>query len=366
VRRNLTVQGALSLPGDVTANRFLANNSVVIGGAMTIGSNYIQFPSDCCAWPHTHKLRLWGTEYSLGMENGTIRYNTAQVHRWYYGGNAQAQTRIMEIDQNQMRMWNGAFQMFNAGGAHYVSLQGAVGDRNRFRDGENRGWVWVGAAWNIPGIYSESESLVLGAASGQIYVGPPNNTTQHLNVGGNVRITGTELSIVYAGGGGGHGDGGRALRHDPGDVLSVNYAGEFSGGTLIHGNARVTGQLTVNGGIAGGLPGNSAGRDACPGGWWSNWIGDMCMLGNWGAQAQPWTDHWCKQNGPNGGHLCTDTELGGARAWLGAFGNNDWYADVTSDNVATFRNGVGFGYWVDHDGDANRANHRNWYCCIYR
>ena len=42
----------------------------------------------------------------------------------------------------------------------------------------------------------------------------------------------------------GRGDGGRALVHDGGDTLAINYAGDFSGGTRIDGNLNVGGKIT--------------------------------------------------------------------------------------------------------------------------
>ena len=42
----------------------------------------------------------------------------------------------------------------------------------------------------------------------------------------------------------------RALVHTDGDVLNVNYNTDFEGGTLIHGNATVSGNFTSSNNIA--------------------------------------------------------------------------------------------------------------------
>jgi len=381
VRGGLTVQGALNLAGDVTANRFLAASEVRVG-SLIIGTNYIQFPNDCCAWPHTHKLRLWGTEYSLGTEGSTLRYNSVQVHRFYYGANAQAQSVGMELNSNNLLVygnlesrgedWNRGTSYF--GNSRTTYIQGREG-RNFFTDAEGRGALRVGAVWGVTGIYSETQDIVVGAASGRIYLGQPGAAGSTIDVGGNLQVNGSAningtatvngFSMNFNGADfnmryNPRGDGGRALVHDGGDTLAINYAGDFAGGVRIDGNVTVTGRITANGGIAGA--GGVAGESGCPGGWAG--FGDTCIAGNWGCNAWGYADHWCRA--VVGGHLCTDAEISGVRGWWGWFGGNDWYADATSDDVAGFYNCACGGYWYNHDGNAGKGDCRNWYCCRSR
>ena len=42
------------------------------------------------------------------------------------------------------------------------------GKRNYFKDEENKGWLRVGAAWGVPGIYSEAGPVVVTSQSGII------------------------------------------------------------------------------------------------------------------------------------------------------------------------------------------------------
>ncbi len=64
---------------------------------------------------------------------------------------------------------------------------------------------------------------------------------------------GADFNIRYAP----RGDGGRAIVHDGGDTLALNYAGDFAGGTRIDGNASVGGNLNIGGRITGDCPTNA-------------------------------------------------------------------------------------------------------------
>jgi hypothetical protein len=44
------------------------------------------------------------------------------------------------------------------------------GKRNNFKDEENKGWLRVGAAWGVPGIYSEAGPVVVTSQSGIIWL----------------------------------------------------------------------------------------------------------------------------------------------------------------------------------------------------
>ena len=199
---------------------------------------------------------------------------------------------------------------------HRMRIEGRTG-RNHFVDAEGRGRLRVGAAWGLPGIYSEDggHHLTIGSATGHIYVGPNQGTYggQHIHA-----------SNGY-------------FR----DVYSGNYGG----------------WIRREGG------GGQAGASGCPGGWAT--FGDLCIRGRWGAHHHNWVDYWCRQH--VGGHLCTEQEIGGSRAWWGWFGGNIWYADTVHDNAASFHNcNCGHHHWYDHDGNANKRDSRYWYCCRNR
>jgi hypothetical protein len=60
---------------------------------------------------------------------------------------------------------------------------------------------------------------------------------------GPLHMSGPDLTILPSG----LGDGGRAIMHDSGDVLRINYGGEFSGGTSIGTGVAVYGPLHMSG-----------------------------------------------------------------------------------------------------------------------
>lgn len=57
-----------------------------------------------------------------------------------------------------------------------------VGDRHFFTDAENKGALRVGAAWGVPGIYSETGDVVVGSQTGNIWLNG-NTRTNTLRVG---------------------------------------------------------------------------------------------------------------------------------------------------------------------------------------
>ena len=221
VNGNFQVDGTLNLNGNISANVVTGRSSVVSNGPITAGGNitaagaliagngsmvvgpaYIQFPNTCCDYESQHKLRMWGYEYSLGMEGSTLRYNTAQFHRWYYGGNAAAQAVGMELNNNALivngTLTTGSTLVVNGdsfnratsyfGNSNETYIQGRQG-RNMFKDAEGRGYLRLGAAWGMTAVYGESETLAIGSASGFTWVGP-DGAGQHLRINGDLYMRG--------------------------------------------------------------------------------------------------------------------------------------------------------------------------------
>lgn len=209
INGNLQVDGTLNLNGNISANVVTGRAQVVSNGVITaagnittagtlytgngslaIGPDYIQFPNTCCGWPHTHKLRLYGTEYSLGIEGNTLRYNSYNIHRFYYGANPQAQSVAFELNNATATfygdVYNRSTTFFGNNGRTYI--QGNIG-RNWFTDTEGNNRVRVGTAWGISGIYGEDNTLVVGSATGWTYVGP-DGVGQHLRINGDLYMRG--------------------------------------------------------------------------------------------------------------------------------------------------------------------------------
>lgn len=75
------------------------------------------------------------------------------------------------------------------------------------------------------------------------------SVTGSVNTTGNIRMEGTDFEIYNATRcGSSCGGRGRALVHDGGDVLVVNYATDFAGGTRVEGDLRVGGEAYKPGG----------------------------------------------------------------------------------------------------------------------
>jgi hypothetical protein len=302
VRRDLSVARNATVGQDMTVARFMrVNNEFNVQGRVFIDGNRIRLPAICCDYTSQHQLTLHGDAYSLGIQGSTLRYNSGQIHHWYYGG-AGGQAQGMVLNQNNLTV----FGQTDTGSQFHVQgtvIQGRNGF-SRFVSAETGNQLRVGSAWNVPGIYSEQTNLVLGAASGHAYVGPPDGAygQQHLGV-----------------------------HH----LFARNIVSPVTEG----GNA------------------------TCPGGWHT--YGDTCFLDSqrgshhWGV-----ADHWCRAE--TGGHACTDAEITGIRGWRGWFGGNFWYADSVDDDVALFYNCQCGGYWYNHAGNANKGDSRHGYCCRSR
>ncbi|MCA9525155.1 MAG: hypothetical protein KC549_02515, partial [Myxococcales bacterium] len=304
VRRDLSVARNASVGQDLSVNRYLnVGSQFNVAGRVYIDANRIRLPAICCDFTSHHQLTLHGDTYSLGIDNSSLRYNSGQIHRWYYGGNAAAQAQGMMLNQNNLTVYG----QIEATNQFYVSGTRVMGRNGMsyFVSSETANPLRVGSAWSIPGIYSEVTNLVLGAASGHVYVGPPN---------GNYGQQDLHVRNLYAQ-----------------NIIGANGA--------------------------------SAGDSACPGGWIA--YGDVCFLDSLrGAHHWGVGDHWCRAE--TGGHLCTDAEVSGIRGWRGWFGGNFWYADAAADDVASFFNCACGSYWYNHDGNAYKGDSRHGYCCRSR
>jgi hypothetical protein len=520
---------------------------------MQIGKDWIEFPNTCCSWPHTHKLRLWDTTYSLGMDSGTLRYNTHQYHRWYYGGDPQNQTEGMRLNngslwvrdqvespvlratndlyvtddatvgdvltvnddvivsdrlqagrllvggaasvfngtvefnqrvyfdggvdyRNHLYMnnynvygvnqlfindpgnsegivWSGTgakidvaplddsntdgwLRLTNDGGiamrdytrvfnnaqvdgilrvqddlyvndyheARYVRARtdvharddliadddlfvnsvaevrylrvGRYGDtrdvtiwglggRNYFRDEEQRGRLRVGAAWGLPGIYSEDgEDVTVGASGGDVYIGDPQGTwggqrlranwvyardvyTPHVQYSGDITLSAGGNDIILGSYSSGYGT----------DHLRADYV-----------YAR---RLYVPEGRV--LPSGGAdrwyysGQSPCQPGWTLvGGEGTNC----WYRRFESYNDYtyghyWCEE--VRQGKMCTDMDWIFMEQNYGWHNSGQWFGEnTTSDNRAISHNGVGGDHWFDHDADRRKRDHRWYTCCTTR
>jgi hypothetical protein len=99
-------------------------------------------------------------------------------------GNADDQNAINKLAQISSELMKGGLTVPGAltisgtltGNGLFSANNGSrfVGGRHYFKDEENKGSLRVGAAWGIPGIYSEQGDCVIGAQSGTVIVGGGN------------------------------------------------------------------------------------------------------------------------------------------------------------------------------------------------
>jgi predicted acyltransferase (DUF342 family) len=425
-RADLFVGRTASITQDATVGRNLrVNNYLTVQGRVTIDANRLTFPSTAGDFVSQHKLRLYGDHYSLGMEGSTIRYNTYQIHRWYYGRDAARQAIGMELNNNNLTVRGSA----NVNGN--LTVGGSMSLNN----------LTVRTDLSVGRNASVATDLTVGRnirANSQIYINGGtaifrdvmnfsttccNRTSQHkLRLHGEHYSMGVEGSTLrynsaryhywYYGNPGAQGSGMRLDQNrlyvwgsieTPGVLLQGSDGRNYFQDSERRGRLRVgavwgmtgiyseTEDLAIGaaGGdtyvgtpqgtygsqnlranivyarnfVGGGLGGSTAGASNCPGGW--SGYGDVCFY-NSRRGANDWTlqDHYCRTQ--LGGHMCTDAEIVAIRGWRGWFGGNFWFADSHGDDVGSFHNCNCGGYWYNHDGSAGKGDHRHAYCCRSR
>ena len=148
-----------------------------------------------------------GAEFQLGGNVGRGDGGLALVqdggdtlsinHTGTFAGGTRMDGNVVHSGNVDTRGENWARATSYFGSSRQTFIQGREG-RNMFNDAEGAGRVRLGAAWGIPGIYSEDgQHLVLGAATGFVWVGP-DGAGQHLRVNGDLYARGTR--VVDSGG----------------------------------------------------------------------------------------------------------------------------------------------------------------------
>jgi hypothetical protein len=125
---------------------------------------------------------------------------------------------------------------------------------------DNAGNLWVKGNVDVKGNLYVKGSVGIGTTS----------PAAKLDVNGDLivrgfttTLKGADLRIEYAP----RGSGGRALVHDTGNVLAINFAGDFTGGTRIDGNLTVGGIALIGYERTTDTIGANSGKDvSCPAG----------------------------------------------------------------------------------------------------
>ncbi|MGK0357828.1 MAG: cytoskeletal protein CcmA (bactofilin family) [Bradymonadia bacterium] len=420
-RGNLSVSRSATVTLDQTVGRnSRVNGTFSVQGRVVIDGNRLTFPSTAGDFTSQHKLRLYGDHYSLGMEGSTLRYNTAQIHRWYYGANPAAQAVGMELNNNNLTVRgsltvSGNFRLggtFTTRDLRVTNSARIDNDLYVVDDIRADGFVRVNTdgvlmqryTIDFPAVCCDrtsqhklrlhGEHYSLGVQSSTLrynssayhrwYYGTPGSQSigmrldrNYLYVYGTIATNGVSIQ----------GRNGRNVFRDSegrgnlrvGAVWGMTgiysesedlvigaagadvYVGQPQG---TYGSQRLRADtIYARNFVGGGIGGSRAGEAACPPGWPA--YGDVCFLDSRRA-AHHWGvgDHWCRSQ--QGAHMCTDAEISGIRGWRGWFGGNFWYADAYADDGALFHNCNCGGYWYNHDGGSSKSSSRAAYCCRHR
>ena len=121
----------------------------------------------------TNNLKVNGTmtlktdKWHTSLEDGRARLLFMPNEKTYFGAEKGYEWR----DNNDKAIMN----LSNTGELKVTNGSRFTGDRHWFQDAEGKGRLRVGAAWGIPGIYSEDggNDLILGSATGIVRMGPP-------------------------------------------------------------------------------------------------------------------------------------------------------------------------------------------------
>ncbi|MCK6571487.1 collagen-like protein [Myxococcota bacterium] len=200
VRRNMTVSGTMNANALSIQTLSTAGNLTVGGNLQVNGTTTFSNTVTVNAFTFQHR----GADFWLGGNVGRGDGGLAMVQDGgdtlaiNYSGTFAGGTRVDgpiyhqgNVDNRGGETWHRNVTYF--GNSRQTQIQGRDG-RNYFNDTEVNGRVRVGGAWGIPGIYSEDggQHLVLGASSGQVWVGP-DGAGQHLRINGNLYARGTQV-----------------------------------------------------------------------------------------------------------------------------------------------------------------------------
>jgi len=106
----------------------------------------------------TSGIRVSNGNLHMDSQGGYGMYLNYFSNGWLDIGNGGGSTTV----HNNLSVTGGIY-------GNNAYIQGLAG-RNEFRDAEGAGWLRVGAAWGVPGIYSENTSIVVGAANSVIWL----------------------------------------------------------------------------------------------------------------------------------------------------------------------------------------------------
>lgn len=137
----------VAAPVNVGSTDQVKSGSLGVGGLAVFGNSLLQAAS----------YLNWGS--TSGSDGYGIRDNSGMLEYKNSGGTWQSLQAIIFA----LGGWNPPSG---------VTIQGLSG-RNYFRDAEGAADLRVGAAWGVPGIYSESGSVVVGAQNSYVYLGQP-------------------------------------------------------------------------------------------------------------------------------------------------------------------------------------------------
>ncbi len=175
---------------------------------------------------HTRQmLNLYGSNYGVGVQSNTSYFRSANNFAWFKGGTHASNqfdpgsggTAQMVIDSS------GNLGLGTTAPGARLELKAANASQSALK-------VTSSGGKSLLEVKGSASSFLFSVSSGDV-------ATLEFTSNADFRITNTS-----------RGSGGRALVHDSNNVLTINYANDFSGGVKINGPLTVNG-LTVNNGL---------------------------------------------------------------------------------------------------------------------
>jgi hypothetical protein len=193
----------------------------------------------------------WADCVGYWAASGTDIYNTNTGN---VGIGMASPASKLEVSGNVAVIGGNQLTIYSLGNLASTNYEGLFFKSSATSQRITSGWSGTGVARPIVFDFNGTEKMRI-TSDGNVGIGTT-GLTEKLEVAGNIKMTGTDFLLDNSGRRGGAGGAyRRALVHDVGDTLVINYAGDYTGGTRIDGNLTVGGNAIIKPGTRITLPG---------------------------------------------------------------------------------------------------------------
>jgi len=199
ISRQLMTNG-LTVPGNMTVSGAICTGTTLPQYKGTIVSNMgdswgMLWGSNCALIGQSGKPIRFGHATDCNASGWAERVNITADGTLVANSNITAVGNIVAHNALDVNAGGGNVLKVDAGGIQAKRGMNVEGNRTYIKDEENKGRLRVGAAWGIPGIYSQDDGndLVIGAVTGKVQVGNPGGS-HTLCVNGTLKIGGTTIN----------------------------------------------------------------------------------------------------------------------------------------------------------------------------